>query len=125
VNCRRGGASAAFDRLNKYFTISNMPVVPSQYWNATHGLTPEEVKTDLEGMQIMRTLAATWRGCSGASKPPRDRCRSRSRDAGVDELHPVDGGSPRRQRPPRVDQQEPLCRASGTGVRIPLSLLAW
>ena len=56
VNCRRGGASAAFDRLNKYFTISNMPVVPSQYWNATHGLTPEEVKEDLEGMQIMRTL---------------------------------------------------------------------
>jgi multimeric flavodoxin WrbA len=56
VNCRRGGASAAFDRLNKYFTISNMPVVPSQYWNATHGLTPEEVRKDLEGMQIMRTL---------------------------------------------------------------------
>jgi multimeric flavodoxin WrbA len=56
VNCRRGGASAAFDRLNKYFTVSNMPVVPSQYWNATHGLTPEEVKQDLEGMQIMRTL---------------------------------------------------------------------
>lgn len=56
VNCRRGGASAAFDRLNKYFTISNMPVVPSQYWNATHGLTPDEVRQDLEGMQIMRAL---------------------------------------------------------------------
>ncbi|OFW61531.1 MAG: NADPH-dependent FMN reductase [Actinobacteria bacterium RBG_16_64_13] len=56
VNCRRGGASAAFDRLNKYFTISGMPVVSSQYWNSTHGLTPEEVKQDLEGMQTMRTL---------------------------------------------------------------------
>ena len=56
MNCRRGGASAAFDRLNKYFTISSMPVVSSQYWNATHGLTPEEVRQDLEGMQIMRTL---------------------------------------------------------------------
>jgi len=56
VNCRRGGASAAFDRLNKYFTISSMPVVPSQYWNATHGRTPDEVRQDLEGMQIMRTL---------------------------------------------------------------------
>jgi multimeric flavodoxin WrbA len=56
VNCRRGGASAAFDRLNKYFTISNMPIVSSQYWNSTHGLTPEEVKQDLEGLQIMRTL---------------------------------------------------------------------
>ena len=56
VNCRRGGAASAFDRLNKYFTISRMPVVPSQYWNATHGTTPEEVRQDLEGMQIMRTL---------------------------------------------------------------------
>jgi len=56
VNLRRGGASAAFDRLNKYFTISSMPIVSSQYWNATHGLTPEEVRQDLEGMQIMRTL---------------------------------------------------------------------
>jgi multimeric flavodoxin WrbA len=59
VNCRRGGASASFDRLNKYFTISNMPVVPSQYWNATHGTTPAEVRQDLEGMQIMRTLGRT------------------------------------------------------------------
>jgi multimeric flavodoxin WrbA len=56
LNCRRGGASAAFDRLNKYFTISNMPVVPSQYWNATHGLTPDEVRRDTEGLQVMRTL---------------------------------------------------------------------
>ena len=56
LNCRRGGASAAFDRLNKYFTIASMPVVPSQYWNATHGLTPDEVRRDLEGMQVMRTL---------------------------------------------------------------------
>ncbi len=57
VSCRRGGASAAFDCLNKYFTISNMPVVPSQYWNFVHGTNPEEVKKDLEGMQVMRTLA--------------------------------------------------------------------
>ena len=56
VSCRRGGASAAFDRLNKYFTISNMPIVSSQYWNAVHGNTPEEARQDLEGMQIMRTL---------------------------------------------------------------------
>lgn len=56
VSCRRGGGSAAFDRLNKYFTISSMPVVSSQYWNIVHGTTPEEVKLDLEGMQIMRTL---------------------------------------------------------------------
>ncbi len=57
VNCRRGGASAAFDRLNKYFTILQMPVVSSQYWNSTHGFTPEEVRKDLEGLQTMRTLA--------------------------------------------------------------------
>lgn len=56
VNCRRGGASATFDRLNKYFTISNMPIVSSQYWNSTHGYTPEEMRQDLEGLQTMRTL---------------------------------------------------------------------
>ena len=56
VSCRRGGASAAFDRLNKYFTINQMPVVSSQYWNAVHGNTPTEVRQDLEGLQIMRTL---------------------------------------------------------------------
>jgi multimeric flavodoxin WrbA len=56
VSCRRGGAASAFDILNKYFTISNMPVVSSQYWNEVHGHTPDEVKQDLEGLQIMRTL---------------------------------------------------------------------
>ena len=56
VSCRRGGASAAFDQINKYFTINNMPIVSSQYWNQVHGNTPEEVKQDLEGMQTMRTL---------------------------------------------------------------------
>ncbi len=56
VSCRRGGSTAAFEQLNKYFTISNMPIVSSQYWNMVHGNTPEEVKQDLEGMQIMRTL---------------------------------------------------------------------
>ncbi|QAA34001.1 flavodoxin family protein [Clostridium manihotivorum] len=56
VSCRRGGSTAAFEQLNKYFTIANMPVVSSQYWNMVHGNTPEEVKQDLEGMQTMRTL---------------------------------------------------------------------
>lgn len=56
VSCRRGGASAAFDRLNKYFTISQMPVVSSLYWNSVHGNTPDEVRRDEEGMQTMRIL---------------------------------------------------------------------
>lgn len=56
VSCRRGGASATFDRLNKYFTISNMPIVSSQYWNQVHGNTPDEVRKDAEGLQTMRTL---------------------------------------------------------------------
>ncbi len=56
VSCRRGGATAAFDQLNKYFTISNMPIVSSQYWNMVHGNTPEEVKQDLEGLQGLRML---------------------------------------------------------------------
>ncbi len=56
ASCRRGGASAAFDQLNKYFTILNMPVVSSNYWNQVHGNTPEEVLQDQEGMQTMRQL---------------------------------------------------------------------
>ena len=56
ASCRRGGASATFDRLNKYFTINQMPVVSSQYWNSIHGNTAEEAKQDLEGLQVMRTL---------------------------------------------------------------------
>lgn len=56
VSCRRGGASAAFDRLNKYFSINSMPIVTSQYWNQVHGNTPDEVLQDEEGLQTMRTL---------------------------------------------------------------------
>jgi multimeric flavodoxin WrbA len=56
VSCRRGGATSAFEQLNKYFTINNMPVVSSQYWNMVHGTMPEEVLKDLEGLQTMRTL---------------------------------------------------------------------
>ena len=56
VSCRRGGASASFDRLNKYFTIARMPVVSSQYWNSIHGNNAEEAVQDAEGLQIMRAL---------------------------------------------------------------------
>ncbi len=56
VSARRGGTTATFDQLNKYFSISQMPVISSQYWNMVHGIKPEDVKNDLEGMQIMRTL---------------------------------------------------------------------
>ena len=58
VSCRRGGATATFEQINKYFMITNMPVVSSQYWNQVHGNTPDEVKQDLEGLQTMRTLGA-------------------------------------------------------------------
>lgn len=54
--CRRGGASATFDELNKYFTIASMPVVSSQYWNSVHGRKVGEANKDLEGLQTMRTL---------------------------------------------------------------------
>ena len=57
ASCRRGGSSTTFDQLNKYFTISNMPVVSSNYWNTVHGNTPEEVVQDIEGLQTMRILA--------------------------------------------------------------------
>ncbi len=57
VVARRGGLSATFDELNKYFTISGMPVASSQYWNSVHGRAPGEALQDAEGLQIMRTLA--------------------------------------------------------------------
>lgn len=57
VSCRRGGASAAFDQLNKYFTINNMSVVGSQYWNQVHGNLPEQVLQDADGLQTLSTLA--------------------------------------------------------------------
>ena len=56
VSARRGGTTAAFDQVNKYFTISSMPVVSSKYWNMVHGNTPEQVLQDEEGMQVMREL---------------------------------------------------------------------
>lgn len=57
VSARRGGLSATFDELNKYFTISGMPVASGQYWNSIHGNNAEEAAQDLEGLQSMRTLA--------------------------------------------------------------------
>ncbi len=71
--CRRGGASAVFDRLNKYFTIYQMPVVSSQYWNSVHGMAPGEAVQDAEGMQVMRVLGRNmaWmiRHLSGQERP--------------------------------------------------------
>ena len=57
TSSRRGGASAAMDQLNKYFTISSMPIVSGQYWNMVHGQNPEQVEEDGEGLQTMRSLA--------------------------------------------------------------------
>lgn len=57
VSCRRGGNTASFDVLNKYFTISSMPVASSTYWNQVHGFSAEDVAKDLEGLQTMRNLA--------------------------------------------------------------------
>jgi len=71
VSCRRGGASAAFDRLNKYFTINRMPVISSCYWNSIHGNRPEEAAQDLEGLQVMRELGKNM-GCWLKFKDGRD-----------------------------------------------------
>ena len=56
VSCRRGGNTATFDALNKYFTISGMPIASSTYWNQVHGFTASDVERDLEGLQTMRNL---------------------------------------------------------------------
>lgn len=57
VNARRAGTTATLDQLNKYFTITQMPIISGRYWNMTHGHTPDDVKKDLEGMQNLRFLA--------------------------------------------------------------------
>jgi Multimeric flavodoxin WrbA len=57
ISCRRGGASEAFAQLNMYYTMNNMPVVSSQYWNQVHGSNANEVEKDLEGLQTLRTLS--------------------------------------------------------------------
>ena len=56
VSCRRGGATAAFERLNQYFLMTNIHIVSSQYWNQVHGYTADDVRKDAEGLQTMRTL---------------------------------------------------------------------
>ncbi len=83
VSCRRGGSTAALDRLTKYFTINNMPLVSSQYWPQVHGMNPDEVRQDAEGMQTMRVLgenmawllrcieAGRAAGVPGPAKEPR------------------------------------------------------
>lgn len=58
VSSRRAGSTSAFDEINKYFTISAMPIVSSTYWNEVHGFVAEDVEQDLEGLQTMRNLAA-------------------------------------------------------------------
>ena len=73
VSCRRGGASAAFDRLNKYFTISCMPIVSSQYWNSVHGNTPEEVRQDKEGFAD-HADPGRQHGVAAQLRPPRGPC---------------------------------------------------
>jgi len=79
VTCRRGGATASFDRLNKYFTMTNMPLVSSQYWNIAYGHSPGQAAADEEGMQTMRTLGRNmaWmlRGLSPGQCPPPEQER--------------------------------------------------
>ena len=75
VSARRGGCATAFDDINRFFTINRMPVVASQYWNQVHGNTPEEVRQDAEGLQIMRTLARNMAWLL--------RCMEAGRQAGV------------------------------------------
>ncbi len=75
VCARRGGLVTAFDDINRYFTISHMPIVSSQYWNQVHGSNGEEAKQDLEGMQTMRTL--------GQNMAWLLRCMEAAKDAGV------------------------------------------
>jgi len=87
VSARRGGTTSAFDQLNKYFTIREMPVVSSTYWNMIHGRKPEDVKQDLEGLQTLRVLARNMAWLL--------RCKAAGAQAGV--------ALPQREKPLRTD----------------------
>lgn len=76
ASARRAGTTASLDVLNKYFTINRMPVVSSNYWNMVHGNTPEEVRQDQEGLQIMRTI--------GQNMAWLIRCIEAGKAAGID-----------------------------------------
>lgn len=76
VSARRAGTTATLDEINKYFTITNMPVVSSRYWNMVHGNTPDEVRQDKEGMQVMRML--------GDNMAWLLKCLNAGREAGVE-----------------------------------------
>ena len=58
ISARRAGTTATWDQVNKYFGIMQMPIISSRYWNMVHGTNPDEVKQDLEGMQVMRVLGS-------------------------------------------------------------------
>jgi len=73
VSARRGGNTASFDVLNKYFTISGMPVASSTYWNQVHGFSAEDVQKDLEGLQTMRNLARSMSFMIKAFHDARDK----------------------------------------------------
>ena len=74
VSCRRGGNTASFDVLNKYFTISSMPIASANYWNQVHGFTAEDVEKDLEGLQTMRNLAKNMAFLIRAIAREREAC---------------------------------------------------
>lgn len=76
VSCRRAGSTAALDQLSKYFTISCMPLVSSQYWSMVHGTSPDEVRRDAEGMQTMRVI--------GQNMAWLLKCIEAGRSAGID-----------------------------------------
>ena len=80
VSCRRAGSTAALDQLNKYPTICQMPLVSGQYWNMVHGMSPDEVLRDAEGMQNMRTL--------GRNMAWLLRCIEAGRAAGIEPYPP-------------------------------------
>ena len=80
LSARRAGTTASFDVINKYFTINQMPLVSSQYWNSVHGMTPDEVLQDKEGLQVMRTLAhnMAWLLRSTADTKPKEETQHQS-----------------------------------------------
>ena len=110
ASARRAGTTASVDVLNKYFTIAQMPVVSSTYWNMVHGNTPEEVRQDAEGMQTMRNLGRNllWLvQCIQAGKAA-GHPAAPGGERGPDQLHPL-----KREKPPEGISLRGLCRILG------------
>lgn len=90
LSARRAGTTAAFDQMNKYFTIQEMPIVSSRYWNMVHGALPEQVEEDKEGLYTMRVLGRNMAYLLKCQEAAKSRSKTAGeRDSSIYELYQI------------------------------------